>query len=879
MPFENIIIDTKIERIEKNKYRFSLNVKPYNRDYEYAWYIYKGEERVDTIWYSRKSKIEYIFSNIDEYKVKYFIKDRYGHKKSGYFKEFKEIDNNNTILEIKKEEIRIDKYIRKINKNKYRFSLDVHPRGNYEYAWYIYKDGEKIDTIWYSKCPHIEYTMEEEKEKYRIKYFIKNRDDKKSGYFEEFKEIDKDNNILEIKKEEIKKEEIKKEEIRIDKCIRKINKNKYRFSLDVHPIGSYEYAWYIYKDGEKIDTIWYSKCPHIEYSMEEEEKYKIKYFIKDRDDKKTVGYFDELRKIIPQNNNDIENLFYPNLKIATILDEISYECFKYDCKLLRVSKENFKNEISEFKPDFLFVESAWDGNQENWKGIIVNTKEEIKELVKYCKSNNIITVFWCKEDSPKYYDFINTAKLFDYVFTTDENCIPLYKKDLSNNNIYPLMFGIQPKIHNPIKLPKKEILNRVCFAGIYYSDRFKERKESFDMFATESLKYGLDIYDRFSYVKEDNRYKYPEKFKDSIKSYVKYWDLIKLYKKYDVVINLNTVTDSETMFSRRIFDCLACGTPIITNYSKGVEKYFSDVVGICKTEEETRTFLDKILNNEIYKDKLKVNGINKVIKENKYSDRLKYICDIIGINLKYENEKKVSVIVCTNRQENMDKLFDNYIKQTQKHKELIIVLNGDDMSLAKWQLKANQYLDEDIKVFKLSSEIPLGKCLNFGIKKSKYDYICKMDDDDCYSKDCLKNELIYFDYTDASIIGKNCFYVYFKDTKKLAIKFENRDYIYTNLVAGSCMLFTREVYKDVGFNDELNVYEIADFLRKAIEKGYKIFSTSKFDHAVIRGSDLSKHTWRVDEEEYLTRCKLLKENVEYEELEKLIDLNFNQSDY
>ncbi|MGL4914489.1 MAG: glycosyltransferase, partial [Romboutsia sp.] len=507
-----------------------------------------------------------------------------------------------------------------------------------------------------------------------------------------------------------------------------------------------------------------------------------------------------------------------------------------------------------------------------------NTKNEIINLVNYCKSKKIPTVFWCKEDPPQYETFKKTASLFDYIFTTDENCVQKYKTDFSTDKVYPLMFGIQPKLHNPIRNPQQKKLNTVCFAGIYYSSKFEDRQRSFNELAEASLEYGLDIYDRFSYVKDNDNYKYPDKFKDCLNPYVNYLELIELYKRYDVSINLNTVTNSNTMFSRRIYDCLACGTTVLSNYSLGAKNKFADVIGICNDKGEAHAFLEKTLNDKIYKNKLEAKGIIKVAKENKYSDRIKTICEIIGIDLKKGTDKKVSVIVCTNRPQNMKRMFENYSKQTHKEKELIIVLNNDNMNLREWKKEAKKYKDEDIKIFKLDSKLPLGKCLNFAIDESRYDYIFKMDDDDVYSENCLENELVFFDYTDASIIGKNSFYVYFKDTKKIAIRYPDREYIYTKLIAGSCMLFTRKVYEDTRFSDEINVGEIGDFLKRAIQKGYKVFSSNRFGHAVIRNDDLDNHTWKENEEHYLTRCSLVNENFEYEYLEKLIDIDYECSE-
>ena len=45
--------------------------------------------------------------------------------------------------------------------------------------------------------------------------------------------------------------------------------------------------------------------------------------------------------------------------------------------------------------------------------------------------------------------FIDSAKLFDHVFTVDENCIPKYKAVMGEDaSVHTLMFAVQPKFHS-----------------------------------------------------------------------------------------------------------------------------------------------------------------------------------------------------------------------------------------------------------------------------------------------------------------------------------------------------------------------------------------------------------------------------------------------
>ena len=125
-----------------------------------------------------------------------------------------------------------------------------------------------------------------------------------------------------------------------------------------------------------------------------------------------------------------------NVKLAVIVDSFTLECFQSESELMVLTVRNFKKELKRFQPDFLFVESCWFGNNNQWGSLMYgnsynapNQMHELAKVVEYCKKEGIPTVFWSKEDPVHYDKFAPTAKLFDYVFTTDVNMVENYQKD------------------------------------------------------------------------------------------------------------------------------------------------------------------------------------------------------------------------------------------------------------------------------------------------------------------------------------------------------------------------------------------------------------------------------------------------------------------
>ena len=100
---------------------------------------------------------------------------------------------------------------------------------------------------------------------------------------------------------------------------------------------------------------------------------------------------------------------------------------------------------------------------------------ELTALVAWCRAEGIPTVFWNKEDPPNYDRFLETARLFDQVFTVDAERIPDYQRDLGHDRIDLLPFAAQPRIHNPVRRAPKT--RDIAFAGTWFAEKHPERRE------------------------------------------------------------------------------------------------------------------------------------------------------------------------------------------------------------------------------------------------------------------------------------------------------------------------------------------------------------------------------------------------------------------
>ena len=179
-------------------------------------------------------------------------------------------------------------------------------------------------------------------------------------------------------------------------------------------------------------------------------------------------------------------------------------------------------------------------------------------------------------------------------------------------------------------------------------------------------------------------YRFPDIYQSAIKGRLDYDEMVKAYKHYKVFLNVNSVKASPTMFSRRVFELLACGTPVISTFSKGiVDLLGDDIVFITESEEDTRKHLEHLLGDDRAWLKASVRGIRKVMEKHTYDVRLQYILEKVGIT-PLPHRKKALLAVLVKIADTADLLHLTSILKTQNYRnyEVILLLKSDIASSA-----------------------------------------------------------------------------------------------------------------------------------------------------------------------------------------------------
>lgn len=427
--------------------------------------------------------------------------------------------------------------------------------------------------------------------------------------------------------------------------------------------------------------------------------------------KEQENWFDQYADVVNSIPDSNGTKYYQklNLKIGIICDEFFFDSIKASANFIYLMPDSWKESIDEGIDVLLFV-SAWRGLNEEWKGLAsisnfsFNKKRQTAiELIEYCNSKAIPTVFYSKEDPPNYALFLDFAKHCNYIYTSAKECVPFYKEDCQNECVNAVTFGINPELHNPIGFYNTNKEKVILFSGSWmkkYPDRCKELSTIFDGIKESS--YSLHIIDR-NYPQNKN-YQFPAEYFSFTSPSLNHLQLQKLHKVFNWAVNINSVKTSETMFANRGFELQANGVLLLSNFSIGVNSILPNVIMIHDSQEVARV-VDNMSPEEIYAHQLA--GIRSVMSNHTCFDRIQEMLSYTGLNTEQKNR---NILIITDKY--TEHFRHNYERQTYLHKSYILQNDLTCESIAQYDMitwfddrsdYGEFYLEDMINAFKYTS--------------------------------------------------------------------------------------------------------------------------------------------------------------------------------
>ncbi|MGP9632697.1 glycosyltransferase [Halomonas sp. AOP43-A1-21] len=340
-------------------------------------------------------------------------------------------------------------------------------------------------------------------------------------------------------------------------------------------------------------------------------------------------------RVLPAANFQASPKRLEQMTLGLIADQFTTDTLASAVKVVPLSPENWREELAKQPIDAMFVESAWKGNDWKWHRKVGYYSDEefapLSELLAHCRAHTIPSLFWNKEDPVHFDRFRKAASLCDHVFTTDSRRIIPYlaTPGALTQTASSAPFYASPKIHNLLP-SKREWQPTAAYGGTYYGKRYPERTEYMDKIMSAAAPLGLTIYDR-QHDDPESPYKYPGGLGSYVAGSLTYEEMIQAYKAHPVQINVNSVLDSPTMFSRRVVETVACGSPLISGPALGMNRYLEGAGHVVRTESEAAQALENLMHHPAYRWRNALKGARAIMRAHTTELRLSQMLRTAGV--------------------------------------------------------------------------------------------------------------------------------------------------------------------------------------------------------------------------------------------------------
>ena len=548
-----------------------------------------------------------------------------------------------------------------------------------------------------------------------------------------------------------------------------------------------------------------------------------------------------------------------DVTVGVIADEFTALALGYEWRSVPLTPTGWREQVEQTPIDLLFVESAWHGNDDAWRFQVIGSQGpsgHLKDMVIVLRDRGVPTVFWNKEDPAHYDEAIETARLFDWVFTTDEAMVEHYRSDLGHDRIGILPFAAQPAIHNPIRLldeaGRPAPLRDVAFAGTYFAHKYPERREQMEIVlggahdVSARLPRGLDIFSR--YLGGDDTYQFPPPWDSHVRGSLTYTQMLSAYRAYAVFLNVSSVVDSPSMLPRRVIEVLACGTPVVSTPTPATDRLLP-AGALAKVTDRAQAghTVRALVTNPVLGEYMTHLAQREIWSRHTYSHRVETVLRAVGMGERATRRPTIAPLVSTIRPEQIDHVLETLAGQQQVTMTPVILTHGFTAPAAS-RARARE-LGLEIDWVTAEASTPLGGCYNLMLSRVEADYIAKMDDDDLYGDHYLFESLAAADYARADVVGKHAHYLHLSGPDLTVLRFADWEHRYTTFVSGPTLVARADLAREVTF-PETTTGEDTGFLSDCARAGARIYSASRFGFVQRRGTTFG-HTWDISNAEVL----------------------------
>jgi hypothetical protein len=150
------------------------------------------------------------------------------------------------------------------------------------------------------------------------------------------------------------------------------------------------------------------------------------------------------------------------------------------------------------------------------------------------------------------------------------------------------------------------------------------------------------------------------------------------------------------MFARRVYESLASGTPVISNYSEGVVTQFSGIVCASDSKKDIIEYAEMLKDEKEYKQIVE-KGVRETLGRHTIADRLEQVCKRIGIPV-IPHLPIVNAVITAGTVDMVEKARELVNSQTYFDKRLVVNLENSN------ELYPYLNMNSDKEIFRVLTE-------------------------------------------------------------------------------------------------------------------------------------------------------------------------------
>jgi spore maturation protein CgeB len=235
--------------------------------------------------------------------------------------------------------------------------------------------------------------------------------------------------------------------------------------------------------------------------------------------------------------------------------------------------------------------------------------------------------FWTIED-PNWFDaFVEQAAVADFVFTSDEACLPRYQQRLGHNRVFWLPLACSPEFHHPLGLADGAT-DFVLSANWYVNEaRLWGVRTVVDPLLAAGRRLTLFSYEGF---------RWPAPYDACWRGQTHYLTTAEQYRHGRVVLGLNNQSSgldgrgTTYMTSMRTFEALACAKPFLAAHSDAYERLglvHGEHLASVATPAEALGWADRLLG--VDGTRLARAGREVVLSRHTFAHRLARVVEVV----------------------------------------------------------------------------------------------------------------------------------------------------------------------------------------------------------------------------------------------------------